>query len=193
MPAGRCVATPGARTSMPVTGLAYWIESFHCPGGRVIFWLAVSPGREVVVRVVALEHHAAAAGGPPVEPLGDHRPGPDDRLAAAREDSPELRVLAAEDTARSRLLREDRHVRGRSGALPKSVGGVRCGQGPARGRLALVDGAGGHRVGELIEDVERHRVEVDRQPLGLRAGRGDPVLGVEGGAVDRGGAKGVVA
>ena len=38
----------------------------------------------------------------------------------------------------------------------------------SRAGLALIDGAGGDRVGELVEDLVRHRVEVDGQPLALR-------------------------
>jgi hypothetical protein len=48
MPEGRWVARPGALTAMPVTGLTYWMESFHWPGGRLIVWLAVCPGARLL-------------------------------------------------------------------------------------------------------------------------------------------------
>src|SRR5262245_51216707 len=48
MPEGSRTSSPGALTRMPVTGLTYWIERVQRPGGRLIVWLAVSPGARLL-------------------------------------------------------------------------------------------------------------------------------------------------
>ncbi len=166
-------------TSSGTTSLAYWKERSHEPGGRVIVWVADSPGA-ISAEALSSAPGSTSSGSPSTTQFRRFAITGRGQVMAtpgALEEPLELRALLQRKIAAgARLLGQHPDERGRAGALPEHVGVGAVHLLPVRRGAALVVGVGGDGVVEQVHVARVDRVEVDRQArvLALAARRTCP-------------------